>query len=324
MRREWKQTRLCIELSNRLAQRQIGEKTYYISHQNIQESNKYSENYTRQVSDIPSREEQPVQEANKETFLNVVLHSLYFSNLDTLNATDFVGVEVVGSASSSRPMYVFLVIKANALGDAYCILVDLYIFCHFTVQYFKIMDDDVELHVLLVTLFGLIAQMIKENNTFVILMSYGFLKFHRQSKRRRLFDRTYSVRSKVPQQIEKLHFLVGHHDETCKDHIRMNTDCFNRLCYLLRNLGGLRDTRNVSISEQVAIFLTVLSHHTKNRVVKHSFNRSGYTISKHFNLVLNTLLKLYIVLLVTPEPVPEDSTDYRWKYFKMLNTCLLF
>ncbi|KAL8551372.1 hypothetical protein ACS0TY_000458 [Phlomoides rotata] len=176
------------------------------------------------------------------------------------------------------------------------------------------MDDDVELHVLLVTLFGLIAQMIRENNTFVVLMSYGFLKLHRQSKRRRLLDRTYSIRSKVPDQIEKLHFLVGHHDETCRNHIRMNTDCFNRLLYLLCNLGGLRDTRNVSISEQVAIFFTVLSHHTKNRVVKHSFNRSGYT--KHFNLVLNTLLKLYTVLLVTPEPVPEDSTDYRLKYFK--------
>ncbi|KAL8472533.1 hypothetical protein ACS0TY_029659 [Phlomoides rotata] len=32
--------------------------------------------------------------------------------------------------------------------------------------------------------------------------------------------------------------------------------------------------------------------------------------------VLNTLLKLYNVLLVTPEPVPEDSNDYRWKHFK--------
>ncbi|KAL8506003.1 hypothetical protein ACS0TY_017021 [Phlomoides rotata] len=77
-----------------------------------------------------------------------------------------------------------------------------------------------------------------------------------------------------------------------------------------------RDTRHVSIGEQVAIFLTVLSHHTKNRVIKHSFKRSGYTISKHFNGVLNTLLKLYNVLLVNPEPVPEDSNDYRWKYFK--------
>ncbi|KAL8483601.1 hypothetical protein ACS0TY_026329 [Phlomoides rotata] len=96
----------------------------------------------------------------------------------------------------------------------------------------------------------------------------------------------------------------------------MNTYYFNRLCYLLQNLGGLRDTQNVTISEQVAIFLTVLSHHTKNRVIKHIFKLSGYTISKHFNLVLNTLLRLHNVLLVTSEHVPEDSNDYQWKYFK--------
>ncbi|KAL8462888.1 hypothetical protein ACS0TY_033770 [Phlomoides rotata] len=165
------------------------------------------------------------------------------------------------------------------------------------------MDDDIELDVLLATLFCLIAQMFREINIIILLVSYGFLKLRVQSRNR---------------QIEKLHFLVGHDDETCRDHIRMNKDCFNRLCYLLRSLRGLRDTRYVSISEQVAIFLTVLSHHTKNRVIKHSFQRSGYTISKHFILVLNTLLKLYKRLLIIPEPVPEDSNDYRWKYFKSI------
>ncbi|KAL8499763.1 hypothetical protein ACS0TY_019654 [Phlomoides rotata] len=134
-------------------------------------------------------------------------------------------------------------------------------------------------------------------------MSYGFMRSHKKSKRCRLVDRNYSIKTKVPGQMEKLHFLAGYHDETCRDHIRMNTDCFNRLCYLLRNLGGLRDTRNVTISEQVTIFLIVLSHHTKNHVIKYSFNRSGYTI------IVN-------VLIVTPEPIPEDNNDYRWKYFK--------
>ncbi|KAL8500714.1 hypothetical protein ACS0TY_020338 [Phlomoides rotata] len=87
------------------------------------------------------------------------------------------------------------------------------------------MDDDVELDVLLVTLFGLIALMFSEINTCVALLSYGYLHLRGQSRHR-------------------------------------------------------------------------------------------YTISKHFNGVLNTLLKLYNVLLVNPEPVPEDSNDYRWKYFK--------
>ncbi|KAL8521761.1 hypothetical protein ACS0TY_012056 [Phlomoides rotata] len=76
----------------------------------------------------------------------------------------------------------------------------------------------------------------------------------------------------------------------------MNIDCFNRLCFLLENIGGLSPTRNVTIAEQVAMFLSILSHHTKNRIVKHSFKRSGYTVSKHFNSVLNTLLKLHTIL----------------------------
>ncbi|KAL8545882.1 hypothetical protein ACS0TY_005848 [Phlomoides rotata] len=54
----------------------------------------------------------------------------------------------------------------------------------------------------------------------------------------------------------------------------------------------------------------------ENLVVKLSFGRSGYTISKQFNSVLNTLLKLHRVLIATTEPVPEDNNDYRWKYFK--------
>ncbi|KAL8515705.1 hypothetical protein ACS0TY_014401 [Phlomoides rotata] len=109
----------------------------------------------------------------------------------------------------------------------------------------------------------------------------------------------YSLRSKVTHQLNKLHFLINYNDETGKDHIQMNSNYFNRLCFLLQNLGGLISTRNVSISEQVAIFLIVLSHHTKNRVVKHNFGHSGYTISKHFNSVLNTLLRLHRVLLTT-------------------------
>ncbi|KAL8530926.1 hypothetical protein ACS0TY_007811 [Phlomoides rotata] len=67
-----------------------------------------------------------------------------------------------------------------------------------------------------------------------------------------------------------------------KDHIRMNSNSFNHICYLLQNLGGLR--------------------------------RSCYTISKHFNTILNNVLKLHTILLV--QHVPKDNNDYRWKYFK--------
>ncbi|KAL8523941.1 hypothetical protein ACS0TY_013774 [Phlomoides rotata] len=75
-------------------------------------------------------------------------------------------------------------------------------------------------------------------------------------------------------------------------------------------------TRHVTIAEQVAIFILVIAHHTKNRIIKSTFLRWGYTICKYFNSVLNTILKLHTILLVTPQTVPDDCTDSRWKYCK--------
>ncbi|KAL0430454.1 UNVERIFIED_CONTAM: hypothetical protein Sradi_0671400 [Sesamum radiatum] len=52
----------------------------------------------------------------------------------------------------------------------------------------------------------------------------------------------------------------------------MSRNAFGRLCQILENTGGLRPTRHLTVSEQVAIFLSVLVHHKKNYVVKHDFN----------------------------------------------------
>lgn len=58
----------------------------------------------------------------------------------------------------------------------------------------------------------------------------------------------------------------------------MDQNTFGRLCVLLRNLGGLTDGKFMSIEEQVVMFLSVLSHHTKNSIVKFGFLRSGQTV----------------------------------------------
>ncbi|KAL8474487.1 hypothetical protein ACS0TY_031083 [Phlomoides rotata] len=145
---------------------------------------------------------------------------------------------------------------------------------------------------------------------------YHLMGFEMSARNARILGEHYDLRSKVTRQLDNMHFLVNYNDEMCKDHIRINSNYFNRLCYLLQNLRGLGSTRNVTISEQVSIFFTILSHHTKNRVVKHTFRRSGYTISKHFNSVLNTLIKLHRVLLVNLVLISDDNTDYPWKYFK--------
>ncbi|KAH6822458.1 hypothetical protein C2S53_007785 [Perilla frutescens var. hirtella] len=40
------------------------------------------------------------------------------------------------------------------------------------------------------------------------------------------------------------------------------------------------------------------------------------TCSRYIHLVLRAILRLHVILLVKPEPVPDDCTDSRWKWFK--------
>ncbi|KAK9075689.1 hypothetical protein SSX86_004017 [Deinandra increscens subsp. villosa] len=119
-----------------------------------------------------------------------------------------------------------------------------------------------------------------------------------------------------PERKEYMQRLVYESDDTCLHQVRMNRATFVTLCNLLERDGKLKATKYVQVDEQVAIFLYILAHHVKNRVVKFQFRRSGETISKHFNNVLNAIIRLENELFKKPEPISETSTDERWKWFK--------
>ncbi|PPE01883.1 hypothetical protein GOBAR_DD01088 [Gossypium barbadense] len=71
--------------------------------------------------------------------------------------------------------------------------------------------------------------------------------------------------------------LVYASDETCIEQVRMNRTAFFKLCDMLESIGGLKLSRFMFVDEQVAMFLHIISHHLKNRVIKHHFGRSGET-----------------------------------------------
>ncbi|CAI0547486.1 unnamed protein product, partial [Linum tenue] len=110
--------------------------------------------------------------------------------------------------------------------------------------------------------------------------------------------------------------IIGLSDTHCINKVRMNRTLFRRLCDLLVSEGGLKGTDNVDIDEMVMIFLITIGHNAKNRTLQLDFCRSGQTISKVFHKVLHGVLRLHHILLPQPEPVPENSEDVKWKYFK--------
>ncbi|CAI9267924.1 unnamed protein product [Lactuca saligna] len=119
-----------------------------------------------------------------------------------------------------------------------------------------------------------------------------------------------------PERKEYMQRLVYKSDVTCIQQLRMNRATFVKLCRMVEIDGKLKASRYLQIDEQVAIFLYILAHHVKNRVAKFQFHRSGETISKHFNNVVNVVIRLEKNLFKKPEPISETSTDERWKWFK--------
>ncbi|KAL0534183.1 hypothetical protein IC582_028467 [Cucumis melo] len=67
----------------------------------------------------------------------------------------------------------------------------------------------------------------------------------------------------------------------------------------------------------VAMFLHVLAHDVKNRVIQREFVRSGEIVSRHFNIVLLAVLRLYEELIKRPVPVTSNCNDQRWKCFEV-------
>ncbi|CAH9133592.1 unnamed protein product, partial [Cuscuta epithymum] len=119
-------------------------------------------------------------------------------------------------------------------------------------------------------------------------------------------------------EIRRVNFrtMIWDDDKECVDNIRMDRRAFYVLCDMVETIGMLRSTKNSTVEEMLASFLYILSHHTKVRVAKREFVRSGETISRNFNKVLLAILRLHEVLLKKPEPVPQNCKEHRWKWFK--------
>ncbi|KAL8471987.1 hypothetical protein ACS0TY_029284 [Phlomoides rotata] len=121
----------------------------------------------------------------------------------------------------------------------------------------------------------------------------------------------FSLLDKIPRKIRNLHDLVDASDNDCKDALRMDRVAFARLCDLLQTIWGLRNSKYVCVQEKVAMFLSILAHHTNNRSLKFQFKRSGHTVSKYFHSVLQCVCKLHSLFLIEPNPVAEENTDPR-------------
>ncbi|XP_077221948.1 uncharacterized protein LOC143855764 [Tasmannia lanceolata] len=89
-------------------------------------------------------------------------------------------------------------------------------------------------------------------------------------------------------------------EDHCIALLRMDVRCFRTFVALFRKTTLLEDTIHWTVEEQVMIFLSVISHNERDRTVRATTRRSGATVSKYFNKVLDAVLILQYMFIVRP------------------------
>jgi hypothetical protein len=101
----------------------------------------------------------------------------------------------------------------------------------------------------------------------------------------------------------------------CYDQLRLTKQNFHDLCAMLRENCGLTDSVYVTVEEKVAMFLLIVGHGLKMRLLRGQYKRSLWTISSHFSEVLKAILSLHGEFIKLPDPSIVPPNDYKWKWF---------
>lgn len=115
--------------------------------------------------------------------------------------------------------------------------------------------------------------------------------------------------------------ILNGHEDLCKRHFRMETDIFQALVHKLRENDRLVDGRDVSVEEQVAIFLYALSKNATNDTLADWFQHSGQTISYYFGEVLSAITELYSVYIRPPSLHPHPILS-KEKFYPFFMVCI--
>lgn len=121
--------------------------------------------------------------------------------------------------------------------------------------------------------------------------------------------------------------LLQGHKVRARRELRMEKEFFCKLVDVLCESNLLTNNRNVSIEEQLAIFLFCLATSASNRSMQERFQHSGETISRYFNIVLQAVVSLSSKIIELPTintPTLISNNSKFMPYFKVSHALLFF
>ena len=115
-------------------------------------------------------------------------------------------------------------------------------------------------------------------------------------------------------------------ERLCVSQIRMKPIAFHQLCQILIEGEHICPTIHMSITKQVLIFLHIIGHSVRFRVIGSRFHRLIETVHRYFKVNLRGVLKLYRALIrLRSEDTPQEIRNSRrfYPYFKVnIATCV--
>lgn len=85
------------------------------------------------------------------------------------------------------------------------------------------------------------------------------------------------------------------------DKFRMDKSSFMKLCCYFRQKNWLVDSKYIDVEEKMAMFLSIICHNCRNRIVRYRYQHSGQTVSKYFHEVLSAMRDFAREMIIPPD-----------------------
>jgi hypothetical protein len=116
------------------------------------------------------------------------------------------------------------------------------------------------------------------------------------------------------ERIANLNYIYNTNDVEAVHMLRMRRAPFYELVKRFRERGLLQDSIHTCVKEQVAMFLHVVGHNQRFRVMHNTFRRSIETISRYFNQVFYAIgeLRQEMIKPQSGETASKIQNSKRW------------
>ena len=122
------------------------------------------------------------------------------------------------------------------------------------------------------------------------------------------------------ERIKNLNYIYNSNDTEALWMLRMSRAPFNRLVRTYQEQGLLQDSIHTNVDEQVDMFLHVVGHNQRFKLMHNTFRRSMETISRYFKQVLYAIGELRGEMINPPTvqtPSKIRGSQIWYPYFKV-------